>query len=237
MKIIYEKITAPYEDPAHEKSMKNRNNFIYLYLGSTYMSFFGNNKNMGTALVIAGIIGLIAAIAAAVTAFTSDGVEDKVPFVVGAVGSMIFALGMLWYGLKVRADPSDDSDVLSGFLRILGIVVIIKAIFDLIATLIGSGDGLGIGSFIIQLIIGLILLWVGQKIAGKSKNFLSKIIWFLLILAFIVLTILEILGILGSFSTDIWVLAELVRHICMCIVYIFGLVLCFSTDVKRTMGV
>jgi len=198
------------------------------------MSFFGNTKIMGLVIIVAGIISLIGGIIAAVTAIMQiDDLGDAAPQILKAIGALVVGIGLLWCGINIRK-ASDGSAALRIFVRVFGLIVIVNAVLGLIGAIIGKED-LGLAGFIIALIIGLIILWVGNKIAGKNKNVLSKLLWIILIVVFIILAISQLVTLLGlDFNAD-GALGALIMCICMFIAYLCALVLCFSDDVKKAM--
>ncbi|WP_148305815.1 hypothetical protein [Candidatus Methanoplasma termitum] len=193
---------------------------------------------MGLVIIIAGIISLIGGIVAAITAVMEiNGLDNLLPQVLKAIGALVVGIGLLWCGINIRK-ASDGSAALRIFVRVFGLIIIVKAILDLIGVIVGPEDFTISGTlvaFIIQLIIGCLILWVGNKIAGKNKNVLSKILWIILIIAFIVLAIMELLALLSLDLNADGALGLLIVGICMFIAFLMALVLCFSPDVKKAM--
>jgi hypothetical protein len=193
---------------------------------------------MGLVIIIAGIISLIGGIIAAVTAIMEiDEIGDALPQILKAIGALVIGIGLLWCGINIRK-ASDGAAALRIFVRVFGLIIIVNAILALISVFVNGEDitfDATIIPFIVSLIIGCIILWVGNKIAGKNQNVLSKILWIILIVVFIILAILELLTILDLNLDADGALGALIMSICMCIAYLMALVLCFSPDVKKAM--
>jgi len=204
------------------------------------MSFFDNMKTVGLLLIIVGLINLIVAVGAIAIAGTHDFEEGRVRlgWVVVAISTVIFGVLILMFGMKTRSGPNDKVAFVSGLIRVLGLATILGAIFSAVGLyLIEDGIGTAIGTFILLIIIGLIYLWAAAKVAGKSKNVISKVLWVILL----IISLLAVLGNLMDFayniSSDLWILMNAICSLCMCIVYIFVFVALLSPDVKNSMGI
>lgn len=205
------------------------------------MSFFDNNKTVGLMLIIVGLINIIMGIAQAV-----DGVinEDTGKLIAAAVcfgiASLIFGILILGYGLKVRRGPNDQSDTVSGLVRVIGVATILQAIFIAIGSYLNNQDSIGgaIVGAIIQLILGIILIWVAGKISGKNKNVISKIVWVIAVVVFLILAITSFLRIFDNLDFgNLKAILILISSICMFLVYIYCFVAMLSKDIKTTMGI
>jgi len=200
------------------------------------MSFL-TNKSVGLMLIIVGLVNLIAGIGTVVAGFTDDSVDILVAICRG-IASLIFGALMLLYGIKVRGGPNDESDIVSGLIRTLGVAIILKAIFIAIADGLDAGSiTTGIWTALAQIVIGLFLIWVSGKVGGKNKNALSKILWVILIIAFLVLAILEFVGIFNEDFGSLWGIMMAISAICMCLIYIYCFIAMLSKDVKSSMGI
>ncbi|MDR3282239.1 MAG: hypothetical protein LBS92_01325 [Candidatus Methanoplasma sp.] len=190
------------------------------------MSFFDDNKNVGLALIIVGLIAIIAGILHPVLD------DDKGAGVAYGIAGIIGGIILLLFGLKVRSGSNDKVAIVSGLLRAIGIATILAAIFNAIGFyLLNDSIGGAIGSLIISIIIGLIYIWIAQKIAGANKNAISKIIWVLLVVFSIILAILSLLG---AISSDI---VAIISGIAWFIIYLYVFIASLSSEVKSSLGV
>ena len=197
------------------------------------MSFFGSTKNMGLVIIIAGIITLIGGIISAAGTISENN-DNLLANILIALGALVVGIGLLWAGINIRK-ASDGSEALRIFVRVFGLIIIISAILSLAAAIVGNNT-VDIVGFIVSLIIGLIILWIGNKIAGKNKNVLSKLLWIILIIAFIILALMRLMAAINGFGTSpIDVLGLFIVNICMFLAFLMALVLMFSPDVKKAM--
>jgi len=157
---------------------------------------------------------------------------------------LIFGILILGYGFKVRGGPNDQAVVVSGLIRTIGIVTILQALFIALGAYFASDQSgiadsvvIALTSMLISIIIGLILIWAAGKVAGANKNVISKFLWVLLIVIFLILAILSFFDIFGQDFGTLWGILGLVAAICMCIVYIYCFIAMLSEDVKRSMGI
>ncbi len=194
------------------------------------MSFFDNPRNAGLAFMIVAIIQIVVGgIATIVLGAVSDDYNLTYCVVIG-IGEIICGALMLMYGMKVRSGViSAKIDILAQFVRIIGVVTIIGGIFGAIAPVaVGADLGTAIVSAIISIIIGLIIIFIGSKINDGKQTTGDKIIWVILLIAFILCilaAIIEMISIIG-----------IINGICDLIIYIFMLLLLFDPEVKREMN-
>ncbi|MCL1979440.1 MAG: hypothetical protein FWG60_04715 [Methanomassiliicoccaceae archaeon] len=200
------------------------------------MSFFDDNKKVGLALIIVGLISIIVAVASIAVAY-SDSIADKAAFAVSAIGSVIFGLLIMFFGFNVRKGSNDKVGILSGLFRVLGIATILGAIFTAISVAMIGDIGAGIVSAIIEIIIGLIYLWVSFKIAGGNKNVISKILWVILLVFTLILAILALIAFFVVFSGDLWLILAGISSLCSFFVYVYAFIALLSPEVKSSMGV
>jgi len=207
------------------------------------MSFFDNSKNVGLALIIVGLINLVAGIGRMVVGVTDESVITLAAICFG-IASLIFGILILGYGFKVRNGPNDQSVVVSGLIRTIGIATILQALFIALGAYFAADDSgiadaviVAIGSMIVSIIIGLILIWAAGKVAGANKNVISKLLWVILIVIFLILAVLQFISIFAQDFGTLWGILGLVAAICMCIVYIYCFIAMLSEDVKKAMGI
>lgn len=202
------------------------------------MSFFSEPKNAGLAFIIIGVITVIGGIITVVLGAMGYEFEagDKVyKFALGtavaAIGTIIYGCMQFGYGKKVRdGTVSAKIDILAAFVKLVGVGTIVTGIFSAIGTVMNGDEiGTGIVSAIISIVIGLIIIWIGTKINDGKQTLGDKIIWVILLIAFIlclIAAILEIITIIG-----------IITGICELIIYVFMLILLFDPEVKSEMGI
>ena len=199
--------------------------------------FFEDNKKVGFALIIVGLINLIMGVVGIILAiFSDDGNVGAAA--VAAIGFVISGVFLFFYGQEVRNGPNNKVKIVSGLIRIIALITIVSAIFIAISNYMASDD-FGIGAalifVIVQIIVGLILLWISSKVSGANKNVISNLLWIILVVVFLILTLLAILGFVNGLIGGDFVGA--IREICMVVVYLYAFLACLSPEVKSSMGV
>jgi hypothetical protein len=202
------------------------------------MSFFSEPKNAGLAFIIIGVITVIGGIITVVLGamgYEFEAGDNVYKFALGtavaAIGTIIYGCMQFGYGKKVRdGTVSAKIDILAAFVKLVGVGTIVTGIFSAIGTVMNGDEiGTGIVSAIISIVIGLIIIWIGTKINDGKQTLGDKIIWVILLIAFIlclIAAILEIITIIG-----------IITGICELIIYVFMLILLFDPEVKSEMGI
>ncbi|MCL2149209.1 MAG: hypothetical protein FWH47_07730 [Methanomassiliicoccaceae archaeon] len=191
-------------------------------------------------MIIIGFVSLITAVCSVVIAGVYDIPQARIRagIVVGAIGTAIFGWLILQFGKKVRDGMNDKVAFVSGLMRVVGIATILGAIFAAVSSgLILGSIGAGIVSFVVAIIVGLIYLWIAEKIKGKDKNIISKFLWVLILVASPIVAIFYLIAFFGSIGSDPWVLMEGIRSLCWCPVYIFVFLAMLSPEIKQSMGI
>lgn len=205
------------------------------------MSFFDDTKTLGLVLIIVGILSIISAIFLIANGFV-DLVDitvgdkdlhdnDKMLYcVIAGIGSLIGAFIYFAFGKKVRSgEISAKIDILATYVRTVGIVFLIGGIFGAIASAAaGAGIGAAIVSAVVTIIVALIILFIASKINDGKQSTGDKIIWFLLVIAFILMLIFSIL--------ECIIIVTIIDGICGVLISLFMLGFLFDNEVKSQMG-
>ncbi|MCL2295899.1 MAG: amiloride-sensitive sodium channel family protein [Methanomassiliicoccaceae archaeon] len=212
------------------------------------MSFL-TNKSVGLMLIIIGLINIIAGLARAVNGvLEAEGTYLTIAAICFGIANLISGVLILGYGFKVRGGPNDESDIVSGLIIIIGTATILNAIFLAAGSFftnydadaaIGSAIWAAIVTLIVQIVLGLILIWAGRKVGGKNKNVLSKLLWIILIVVFLILAIWQFVTLFkdGIDLGNLDGILALIGAICWAVVYIYCFIAMLSADVKESMGV
>jgi hypothetical protein len=188
------------------------------------MAFF-TAKNAGIAFMIAAILNIIGAIVVVILARDTNLAGAAVM----AIGGIICALLYFLYGNKVRkGEISDKVEILAQFVKIVGIVQIVSAIFNAAGNAV-SGVEIGIGSLIISIIIGLIIIFISTRINDGKQTTGDKLIWIILLIAFVICLLIAILEIIS--------IVLIIYGICDLIVYSFMILLLTDSEVKSAMNI
>jgi len=199
------------------------------------MAFF-SAKNAGLAFMIAAIISIISAI------IVVAGYMDNVAYgVVLAIGAIIGALLYFMYGNKVRTGAiSEKIEILAQFVKIVGVVTIIDGIFTGIAPLLNNA-GADFVALIGGIILGLIIIFISTKINDGKQTTGDKLIWIILLIAFVICLILAILAIVGGCAllvvSILGGIGVIIGGICDLIIYSFMILMLTDSEVKSEMGI
>jgi len=193
------------------------------------MSFFNDNRKVGLALIIVGLISVIFPIVDICTNYSNS-------VLVISIGRIIFGLIILGFGFKVRMGSNDKVAILSGLVYAIASATILAAIFVAAGDYINSNSiGSAILTAIVQIIVALVLFWVAEKIGGANKNTISEIVWILLVIVLFIEAILTIISAISNIS-DIQLIPAL-SSICMIFVYVYALFASLSSEVRTSMGI
>ena len=194
------------------------------------MSFFDNTKIAGWAFFIIGILMIISAIMQIWNgAGQTESISENIGYVIAGIGALIAAVVYFLFGNKVRNGTiSKKIDVLGNYVRVVGVTTAIINLFALIGySVVGET---AIATYVVWLILGIIIAWIGGKVNdGKTTNF-DKILWIILLIVFVILLIGSLLGIGGD-------IVNIVKAICYAIVYLFMIIFMFDADVRKKMGI
>lgn len=200
-------------------------------------SFFDNTKIVGFAFVLVGIILIIDAVLTIVLGFVDvnddlkEGIDNWTAYcVVSGIGSLICALLYAGFAFKVyKGEYSEKIVILEKYVRIVGLTIALGGVFNAIASIVGGQDiGGAIVGAIILLIIGLLIMFISTKINDGKQTVGDKVIWILLLIAFIIVLIASVLS---MFS-----LAGIIDGIAHFIIALFMIAFLFDSDVKSKMN-
>ena len=206
------------------------------------MSFFDNTKTLGLVLLIVGILYVLGAILVIAAGFVDlssivhppEGVDPSALSlfcIIAGIGALLAAIVYVKNAMAVRSGAiSAKIDVLACYVQTVGLAFLIGGVFDAIAAgvAIGGAEGLigAIFTAILFVILGLIVIIIGKKINDGKQTTGDKIIWVILLLAFILMLIGSALGII----------ADPIGSIAGILISLFMLGFLFDSDVKRQMG-
>ncbi len=203
------------------------------------MSLLDNPKNFGLAAIVIGIVSLLAGIIAIVKGALAEDIAFGA--MIAAVGTILYGLLILGIGLPIyRGEDTNSLSILGKFVRVIGLATIVVGVFAGAGMIFDGTLGAGISEIVIGLIFGLILIWVATKILDGTVDLMDKIIWFILLIVFIVLTIFSLVGIITPFIGGLDLLDAVfiaVLSLCQFILYGFLLIAVLSNDVKKAMGI
>lgn len=197
------------------------------------MSFFDEPKNAGMALVIVAILNLISAVFGLYDGVSGD---FNTGAVCVAIGAIICAIIYFKFGQELRMGSSSKIDTLATYVKTVGLVTVIGGIFYF--GYAANEDWGMVGSGVISIILGLVVMWCASRINDGKKDAFDKILWIILTVIMILLVIVSLLAIVGSFGLDgaLNIALGVLIAICDLIIYLFMLLLLLDGEVKSKMG-
>lgn len=200
------------------------------------MSFVDNQKLVGTAFTIIGILFIIAALVQLVGAFSEEGWTNKLGAVIAAIGAILAAILYFKYGNSVRKEElTGKLNILGSYVLVVGVTTVIVNIFAAIGGIIGE---ISFWDSLIMVILGIIVIWAGKKITDGKETTIDKILWIILTIVFLVLFVLNFVGIFGSFGSGeaLTIIISFITSVCYAVVFLFMLLYMFDGEVKKGMG-
>ena len=201
-------------------------------------SFFDNTKVVGFAFLLVGIILIIDAVLTIVLGFVdvSDDIKPEdidnwtAYCVIGGIGSLICAALYTMFAMKVyKGTYTEKIVILEKYVMIVGITVALGGIFNAVASVVGGEDvGVALVGALFLFIIGMIIMFMASKINDGKQTVGDKIIWVILLIAFILVLIG---GILTVFS-----LTGIIDGIAHITIALFMIAFLFDPEVKFKMN-
>ncbi len=197
------------------------------------MSFIDNEKTVGIAFLIVGVLLVLSALVSIVQLILAD--AANMGTIISLVGSIVGGAIYAMLGLKVNNGLlSGKLNILGNYIRTVGVVTIVTGIISAIGAAVDGGFGSAILSAIVSIILGLIILWVANKMLDGKDSIADRIIWIILVLVFALLFLVGLFAIFGALV--LLSLTLLITCICETIIYLFMLMYLLDYDVKKSMG-
>ncbi len=192
--------------------------------------------------MVLGLINLIGAVAALVGVVTEEKIQASAA--VACIGPIIMAILYFRFGVSIKnGGVSKKIDILAYFVRLAGIGFIINSVFALWNTFENNEVGVALGALIIDIIIGLIIIFVAGRINDGKQDAGDTATWLILVVLFAISAIMAIAAVVGIFlhlgdlKLDLTILDNVLLPIVNLIIAIFMFILLFDSDVKREMNI
>lgn len=204
------------------------------------MAFFDNQDHAGLALLIMAIVSIVMAIVTIVWEIV-DGGDIVIANIIMAIGTLVGGFLYLAFAQRVRGNSgnnafsdklglsggaiTDKFDIVVEFVHVFAFATIVSGIFEIIAGILNTSI---IGTGIIDVIVGLIVLFLYKKITDGKESLVDKIVWIILLILFILTIIGGVIALLGIITIPI--------GICMMIIGVFMVMALLDNDVKAKFG-
>jgi hypothetical protein len=204
------------------------------------MAFFDNQDHAGLALLILAIVSIVMAIVTMIWEVV-DGSDIQVANIIVAVGTLIGGFLYLAFAQRVRGQTgsnvisdklgvsggalNDKFDIICEFVKVFAMVRIVGGVFEIIGGLFNNAL---IANGVIDIIIGVIALFLYKKITDGKDSVVDKIVWIILLILFLLTIIGGVIALFGIITIPI--------GICMMIIGVFMFMGLLDSDVKAKFG-
>lgn len=194
------------------------------------MSFIDNQGIVGWAFLIVGVLLLAMAV---VGLYDCTGEDNVAGNAVVYIGVLLAAILYTLFGNRVRTGSiSGKVDVLGSYVNIVGVTIVVEAVFAVVGGLILGEDAASlIGGGIILVVIGLIVMWAGKSVMDGRKTFGDKVLWAILVVAFAVVLVAQIL------YMDFGDAVSIVDGVLHIVIYVFMIAYLLDGEVRGAMGI
>ena len=204
------------------------------------MAFFDNQDHAGLALLILAIVSIVMAIVTMIWEVV-DGSDIQVANIIVAVGTLIGGFLYLAFAQRVRGQTgsnvisdklgvsggalNDKFDIICEFVKVFAMVRIVGGVFEIIG---GIFNNALLANGVIDIIIGVIALFLYKKITDGKDSVVDKIVWIILLILFLLTIIGGVIALFGIITIPI--------GICMMIIGVFMFMGLLDSDVKAKFG-
>ena len=204
------------------------------------MAFFDNQSHAGLALLLLAIVSIVMAIVTIVWEVV-DGGDIILANVIMAVGTLIGGFLYLAFAQRVRGQSgsnivsdklgvsggalNDKFDIVCEFVKVYAMVRIVAGVFEIIAGILNNSL---LANGVIDIIIGLIVLFLYKKITDGKDSLVDKIVWIILLILFLLTIIGGVIALFGIITIPL--------GICMMIIGVFMFMALLDKDVKAKFG-
>ena len=204
------------------------------------MAFFDNQDHAGLALLLLAIVSIVMAIVTMIWEVV-DGSDIQVANIIVAVGTLIGGFLYLAFAQRVRGQTgsnvisdklgvsggalNDKFDIICEFVKVFAMVRIVGGVFEIIGGLFNNAL---IANGVIDIIIGVIALFLYKKITDGKDSVVDKIVWIILLILFLLTIIGGVIALFGIITIPI--------GICMMIIGVFMFMGLLDSDVKAKFG-
>lgn len=204
------------------------------------MAFFDNQDHAGLALLLLAIVSIVMAIVTMIWEVV-DGSDIQVANIIVAVGTLIGGFLYLAFAQRVRGQTgsniisdklgvsggalNDKFDIICEFVKVFAMVRIVGGVFEIIG---GFFNNALLANGVIDIIIGVIALFLYKKITDGKDSVVDKIVWIILLILFLLTIIGGVIALFGIITIPI--------GICMMIIGVFMFMGLLDSDVKAKFG-
>ena len=204
------------------------------------MAFFDNQSHAGLALLLLAIVSIVMAIVTIVWEVV-DGGDIILANVIMAVGTLIGGFLYLAFAQRVRGQSgsniisdklgvsggalNDKFDIVCEFVKVFAMVRIVAGVFEIIAGILNNSL---LANGVVDIIVGIIVLFLYKKITDGKDSLVDKIVWIILLILFLLTIIGGVIALFGIITIPL--------GICMMIIGVFMFMALLDKDVKAKFG-
>ena len=201
------------------------------------MMFFQDTRSVGLIFwIVVGLLLLNGAVAF-VNIFLDGFVDlpDEITDVqtyclLMGTGSLVSALIYAKNAHRVMSKRLTKAEVLRGYVLTVGLCVLIGGIFEGLAIHLCVNDPMmGMVVTAASIVVGIVVALMSLTITGRRKGLLTKAVWFLLVIAFILMAIDALI------PAETW--WEFVNNVAHLLIAFFMIAFIADIEIRREMGV
>jgi hypothetical protein len=200
------------------------------------MIFFKDTRSIGVVFWAVTVLLGFNAVMVLLGAFTDDMVElpdyvtdAKMYCLLIGIGSLISALLYALIAHRVMSKKMTMLEVLRSYVLTIGMCTVIGGAFAGAAIYLCTNmEDAALIATIVSLVLGIFILLMGFAIGNGKKGFIKKVIWFILVIAFIVMFVNALLP-----ADNYWQFAQ---HIANVLIAFFMLLFIVDEEVRIDMG-
>jgi hypothetical protein len=200
------------------------------------MKFFQDTRSIGLIFWIAVALQLFNSVAAIVGAFVDDLVilpeevtDSRMFCLLLGIGNLLCAIIYAVNAHRVMSKKLTRMTVLRNYVRTVGMSNLVGGISEGLAVYLYTDDPTsGMPLTIITIVIAIIILLIAIVLSSEKKGILKKIVWVVLVIAFLLMAIDALME-----SDNYWTYAEKVAQL---LIAVFMILLITDGDVMKEMG-
>ena len=158
------------------------------------------------------------------------------------MGGIVFGVMAVTLGLNLDDSYNTKASLLTGFVLVIGTAYVTRE-FCFLAAGIATEGGSMVTNVIIPFIgvfMGFVLSWSSGDVSGRKKSRNIKAIWIMVVASFLgisAMMIFHIIELLPLYGTTPAFFAVLIGYLCYLIIFVYGLQMMFSDEIRYNMKI
>ena len=201
------------------------------------MMFFQDTRSVGLIfwivvglLLFNGAIAIVNVFSEGFVNLPEDVVDTRTYCLLMGAGSFLCAAVYAMNAHRVMSKRLTKAEVLRGYVMTVGLSVLLDGIFEGLATYLCVEDPkIGMIIAVIATVVGLVIVLMSLTIASGRKGLLTKVVWFLLIVSFVLMAVDALIPV------DTW--WDFIDNVAHLLIAFFMIAFITDGEIRREMGV